>query len=273
MKAWIPLLLAFGLYAQDARQIVEKSVDRDQSNWLHMGDYTWTIDQKEQQLNSNGTVKSEQTEKWETVVLDGEPHHRNLEKNGEPLSAAEQRKQQEKLDAALAKLQKETPAQRKRRLESDEKQRQKDREFLREIPALYDFEMHPYEEVDGHAAWVISAKPKPDYQPKNHDAKVLQKVEGKIWIDQATYQWVRLEAETTDTISFGLFIARLAPGAKLLFEQTRINNELWLPKHAVISGAARIALLKKFSVRQETTWSNYKKFQVDSKIVETPDAR
>jgi hypothetical protein len=170
-------------------------------------------------------------------------------------------------------LKRETPAQRRHRLADHENQRQKDRAFLREIPAIYNFEMRGEDTVDGREVWIVGAKPKADYQPKDREAKVLQKIEGELWIDKTEYQWVRLEAETTDTISFGLFLARLAPGAKLLFEQTRINNELWLPKHAVVSGAARFVLLKKLSMRQEITWSNYKKFQVDSKIVDSPGAR
>jgi hypothetical protein len=80
---------------------------------------------------------------------------------------------------------------------------------------------------------------------------------------------VRLEAETTATISFGLFIARLNPGAKLIFEQTRVNDEVWLPKREVVRGAVRVGLVKKLSAEQEVTWNNYRKFQVDSRVVST----
>ncbi|MCU1257972.1 MAG: hypothetical protein JWO80_857 [Bryobacterales bacterium] len=260
-------LVAAALYAQDAREIVRQSVERDQANWLRMRDYTWTAQHAERQLNGDGRIKSEQTEQWETVVLDGEPHRRILEKNGKPLSTAEARKQQEKLDAALAKLKSETAEQRRRRLAEGEKQRRKEREFLREIPELYEFQMLGEEVVDGRPVWIIGAKPRAGYRPKHGDAKALMKIEGKLWIDKTEYQWVRLEAETTDTLSFALFLARLAPGAKLVFEQTRINNELWLPKHSLVSGTARLGLVKKISMQEEIFWSNYRKFHVDSKIV------
>ena len=101
----------------------------------------------------------------------------------------------------------------------------------------------------------------------SRDAKPLLKVRAKVWVDKAEYQWVRLEAETTATISFGLVIARLAPGAKLEFEQTRVNDEVGLPKREVVRGAARLGLGKKLLGEEETTWSNYRKFQVDSKVV------
>lgn len=255
------------LSAQDAREIVRKSVDLDQANWLRMKDYTWTAREMERHLDSSGRVKSEDSKAWETIILYGEPHRRMLERDGQPLSPGEQQKEQQKLDQAVAKLERETPGQRQSRLDHYSREREKDREFLKEIPDVYDFHLDGEEKVDGHDAWVISATPKPGYQPHYSDAKALLKIEGKIWIDKAEYQWVRLEAHTTGIIAYGLFIARLNPGAKLFFEQTRVNDEVWLPQREVMSGSGRLGLLKKIALEQELTWNNYRKFQVDSKIV------
>jgi len=263
-----PALLA-QVIQPDAREIVRKSVELDQSNWQRMKDYTWIARQTDRVLDSNGQVKSQKTEEWETVVVYGEPHHRMLERNGKPISAEDQRKEREKLDQAVAKREHETASQRVRREADFETQREKDREFLREVPDLFDFQLLGEEKIDGHDVWVISATPKPGAQPKRGDAKPLLKVKAKVWIDKTEYQWVRLEAETTATISFGLFIARLAPGAKLEFEQTRVNDEVWLPKREVVRGAARLGLVKKLAGEEETTWNNYRKFQVDSKVVAT----
>jgi hypothetical protein len=96
---------------------------------------------------------------------------------------------------------------------------------------------------------------------------VLLKLRGRMWIDKATYQWAKVEAETTDTISWGVFLARLNPGAKLIFEQTEVSPELWLPKRLFLTGSGRVGLLKRLAQDQEIRWSNYKKFSVDSKIV------
>ncbi len=255
--------------AQQARDIVAKSVELDQSNWQRMKDYTWIARQTDRLLDSKGQVKSQKTEEWETVVIYGEPHHRMLERDGKPLLAEEQRKEQEKLDKAVARREHETEENRIHREADFEKQREKDREFLREVPNLFDFQLLGDEKIDGHDVWVISATPKPDAKPKSGDAKQLLKIRAKVWIDKTEYQWVRLEAETTATISFGLFIARLAPGAKLEFEQTRVNDQVWLPKREVVSGAARLGLVKKLVGEEETTWNNYRKFQVDSKVVAT----
>jgi len=267
------LTILFGaasvLPAQDAREIVRKSVELDQSNWHRMRDYTWIARQTDRVLDSSGQVKSEKTDEWESVVIYGEVHHRMLKRDGKPLSEADDRKEQAKLDQLVAKRDQETPEQRARQEAEFEKQRAKDREFLREIPEVFDFKLLGEEKIDGQDVWVISATPKTGAQPKHGDAKALLRVQAKVWIDKAEYQWVRLEAETTATISFGLFLARLATGAKLEFEQTRVNDEVWLPKRAVVRGAARLVLVKKLAGEEETTWSNYRKFQVDSRVVAT----
>ena len=262
----IALLWAGCLCAQDAREIVKKSIELDQANWLRMKDYTWTVHEKERSLDSNGQVKSENSRVWETLILAGEPHRRILERDGKPLAPAEARKQQENLDKAVEKLQRETPEQKQRRMANYEKNREKEREFLREVPHIYDFRLEQDDRLDGHDVWVIAATPKAGYQAKRRETKAMQKIRGELWIDKAEYQWVRLEAQTIDTISFGLFIARLSPGAKLIFEQTRVNDEIWLPKREWVRGSGRLGLLKKLSLEQELLWTNYRKFQVNSTI-------
>jgi hypothetical protein len=260
-------LLATGVRAQDAREIVRRSVELDQANWLRMKDYTWIGRSTERHLDARGRVKSVEREAWETLILDGQPYRRLLERNGRPLPPGEQRKEQEKLDKQAARLEHQTPEQKQRRLADYEKQRRRERRFLREIPDAYDLRLDGEARVDGHDVWVISGTPKPGYRVKDSDAKALLKVRGKLWIDKNNYQWVRVEAETTDTISFGLFLARLSPGAKLLFEQTRVNDEVWLPRRMFLKGAGRIGLLKRVAMEEEITWNDYRKFRVDSRIV------
>jgi hypothetical protein len=254
-------------FSQDARDIVRRSVELDQGNWLRMADYTWVARSRERHFDSHNRVTADHQEAWETIILDGQPVRRTLERDGKPLPPDEQRKQQHKLDKETAKLENETPAQKQRRADDYEKQRRRDRQFLLEAPDAFNFQLEGSDQIDGQDVWVISGVPKPGYKPKSHDGAALLKIHGKIWIDKTGYQWVRLEAQTTETISFGWFLARLNPGAKLVLEQTRINDEVWLPKREYLSGSGRIGLLKRVAEDQEITWNDYKKFRVDSKLV------
>jgi hypothetical protein len=53
----------------------------------------------------------------------------------------------------------------------------------------------------------------------------------------------------------------------LVLEQTRVNDEVWVPKREFVSGSGRIGLVKRIAEDQEITWSNYKKFRVESKVI------
>jgi hypothetical protein len=242
-------------------------VELDQINWLRMADYTWVAQSRERHFDSRNRPTSDHQEAWETLILDGMPYRRTLERDHKPLPAGEQRTQQEKLDRAVARLEKDTPQEKERRRADFEKSRRREREFLREIPEAFNPKLEGEKTIDGQEVWVISGTPNPNYHPKSREGAALLKIRGKIWIEKAGYQWVRVEGETTGTISFGWFLARLNPGARLVFEQTRVNDEVWLPKREFMSGSGRIGLLKRIAEDLEITWSNYKKFQVESKIV------
>ncbi len=232
-----------------------------------MADYTWVGRSRERHFDSHNRVTSDHEEAWETIVLDGEPFRRTLERDGKPLPADEQQKQQQKLDKTAAKRENETPEQKQRHAADYEKTRRREREFLLEIPDAYDFRLEGEDKIDGRDVWIVSGAPKPGYRAKSRDGSALKKVRGRIWIDKIGYQWARVEAQTTETISFGWFLARLNPGAKLVFEQTRINDEVWLPKREYLSGVGRIGLVKRLTEDEEITWTNYKKFRVDSKVI------
>jgi hypothetical protein len=263
----LALISAAAACAQDPVELVRRSIAQDQLDWVRMKDYTWRAHSLERHFDSHGKVESSKQETWETLILDGQPYRRMLERDSKPLSPDEQRSEQKKFDRETSSLSKETPAEKQRRMENAEKQRQREFAFLSEISDLFDLRLEGDATVDGRPVWVVSGTPKPGAQPKSRDAKVLLKLRGRMWIDKATYQWAKVEGETTGTISWGLFLARLNSGARLVFEQAEVNSELWLPKRLFVAGSGRLGLVKRLTEDQEIQWSDYKKFSVDSKIV------
>jgi hypothetical protein len=51
-----------------------------------------------------------------------------------------------------------------------------------------------------------------------------------------------------------------------VFEATRVNDEVWLPKHLSLPIDVRVALLKNFNEDLEQTYRDYKKFRTDTKF-------
>jgi hypothetical protein len=256
--------------AQDPRDLVRRSISQNQLDWTRMKDYTWLAESVEKHLDSRGKVQSTKQEKWESLIVDGTPHRRTLEKDHKPLSPQEQESEQKKLDEAARKMMAETPAEKQRRLDEAAKRRSREFAFLSEIPELFDLRLEGDTILGGRSVWLISGSPRPGAEAKSRDAKMLLKVRGRLWIDKATLQWAKVEAQTTGTISWGVFLARLNPGASLTFEQMQVSDQLWLPKRLLLSGTARLGLVKRLAQDEEIQWSNYRKFSVDSKVLADP---
>ena len=253
--------------AQDARDIVRRSIAQDQLDWMRMKDYTWQAQSVERHFDTRGKVQSTKREKWETLILYGQPHRRLLEKDGSPLSPEEARNEERKLDEASRKLSSESPSQKQHRLEESSKLRKREFAFLSEIPDVYDLKLEGEATLAGRRVWIVSGAPRPGAQARSRDGRMLLKARGRVWIDQLTLQWAKVEAQTTGTISWGVFLARLDPGAWLTFEQTQVNDEIWLPKRLYMTGSGRLGLIKRLSQDQEIQWGNYRKFSVESGIV------
>lgn len=274
MRPQLLLLLAVTRLcaADNAVDIVRKSLDLDNRNWQRAKDYTFRETSVQRERDAGGNVKKTESEVHEIFVINGRPVSRLVEKNGKPLAGKELAKEDEKFDREVAKRRRETDEENSRERKKYEERRARQRKFADEIPAAFDFKIAGEELVGGHPAWIIDATPKPGFKPNDDRAKFLPKIKARLWIDKQEYQWVKVQAETTEAITFGLFLARLGPGATLQFEQKRINDEVWLPSRADIRLDAR-ALFKKLRGDIEVTYTDYKKFQTETKITiaEAPD--
>jgi len=247
-----------------AADIIRHSVDRDAYNFERFKNYTFLERMEERRYGRNGGLSSKEIETYEFMVLGDRPYGRLVERDDKPLSAKEARKEQEKLDKEQSKRQRESASDKAK----EDKDRAEQRAYLREIPEAFNLTVLGTEQIGGRPVWVIGAQPKRGYKPKLKRAELLTKLRGKIWVDQADYQWVKAEVEVIDPISFGLGLLRLAPGAVLKFEQVRVNEEVWLPSHIGIRADARVAYLRKLREELDITYRDYKKFQADSRIVE-----
>lgn len=248
---------------------MRRSIAVDQSNWDRAKDYTFHRHVEVRDLDSQGHVKGVHSDTYDVTILYGRPYERHIGRDGKPLSEEQSRKEQRRLDKALAERRRESQDLNKRRRNEYEERRRKQRLFAKELPAAFDFRLTGEEAVDGQAAWVVSFQPKPGYRPHDRVTKILPYLHGRVWIDKAGYQWVKLNAESTAAISFGLFLARLGPGAKMTFQQKRVNDEIWLPSMLSFQGDLRLMLVKTERAAVDITYNDYRKFQTDSRIVPT----
>jgi hypothetical protein len=258
---------AVELSQDQIRALVRQVADKDIENDKKQNDYTYIQREEEHKLDGKGEVKSSESKTEEIMVLYGEQVQRLIAKDDKPLSEKDAAKEEERIRKLTDKRKNETEEQRKKRMETEEKDREDARKFVGEVADAYNFRLIGMENLDGREAYVIDAEPRPDFQPHSKEAKVLPKFRFRAWIDQAESQWVKLDAECIDTVSLGWFLARIHQGSRLLIDQTRINDEVWLPRHVAIKVDVRVALLKNFNLEADVTYRDYKKFRTDTKIV------
>ncbi|HJX83757.1 MAG TPA: hypothetical protein VJ723_05385 [Candidatus Angelobacter sp.] len=257
--------------AMDAREIVRRSAEVDNRNWEKARNYTCQEREVEKKLDKNGAVKSTETRTNDITFYYGQEYSRLIQKNDQPLTDKEQKKEEEKLNKFMEKYKNESDNDRQKRLAKQEKERREGRAFLQDVVNAYDFQLLGEEKVAGLEAYVIMATPRKGFHPTQPHADLLSKVKGKLWIDKKEYNWVKAEVEVIDTISFGLFIARIHKGSRLSFEQAHVNNEVWLTHKFFVRGGARLALFMNENFEEEDTFSNYKRFTTSVRIL--PDIK
>jgi hypothetical protein len=249
------------------RGLIRQVADKDIENDKKQSAYTYIQREEEHKLDGQGQVKSSESKTQEIMVLYGEQVERLIAKDDKPLSDKDAAKEEERIQKLTDKRKNETEEERRKRLEKEEKDREDGRKFISEVADAYNFRLIGMENLDGRATYVIDAEPRADFQPHFKEARVLPKFRFRAWIDQAESQWVKLDAECIDTVSVGWFLARIHKGSRLLIDQTRINDEVWLPRHVALKVDVRVALLKNFNVEADVTYRDYKKFRTDTKIV------
>jgi hypothetical protein len=261
------------LSQEQMQQLLRVVADKDMENDKRLRDYTYTERDEEHKLDGKGQVKSTEAKTYEVMELYGEQVHRLIEKDDKPLDAKDAAKEEEKIQKILDKRKNESEDERRKREEKEGKDREEDRKFVREVADAYNFKLVGSELVGDRDAWVIDGEPRPGFVPHMKESKYLPKFHGRVWIDKSDLQLSKMDVECLDTISWGLFLARLHKGSRVMLEQVRVNEEVWLPRQLTAKVDVRLALLKNSNVDVEQTFRDYKKFRASSRILAIEDLK
>ena len=255
------------LSQEQMQQLLRVVADKDLENDKRQRDYTYVEREVQNKLDGGGNVKSTEVKTYDVLEIYDEQVQRLIEKDDKPLDAKAAAKEDEKIQKIIDKRKDESEEARKKREEMEEKDREDERKFVREVADAYNFTLVGTESIDGREAWVIEGEPRPGFEPHMKESKFLSKFRGRVWIDQGDLQLAKMDVEAIDTVSIGLFLARVHKGTRFMLEQTRVNDEVWLPRHLTFKFDARLALVKEYNISGEQNYRDYKKFRASSKIV------
>ena len=255
------------LSQEQMQQLFRVVAEKDMENDKRLRDYTYIERDEDHKLDGKGQVKSSEAKTYEVMEIYGEQVQRLIEKDDKALDAKSAAKEEERIQKIIDKRKNESDDARRKREEKEEKDREENRKFVLEVADAYNFKLAGLESLGGRETYVIDAEPRPGFEPHAKGGKFLPKFRFRLWLDRGEDQWVKLDATCIDTVSIGLFMARIHKGSRILAETTRVNDEVWLPQHVALHVDLKLALLKDFDVDQDITYKDYKKFRTQTRIV------
>jgi hypothetical protein len=205
------------------------------------------------------------TKTWEDLMIDGSPYQRLIAVNGEPLSKEQSEAEERKLQQTVASRKAESTSQRQQRIARYEKGRKRDRAMMQQLTAAFNFKLIGKRTVNSREVYMLRATPKPGYQPPNMETQVLPGMQGELWIDTETFQWVKVTAKVIRPVSIEGFLAEVEPGTQFELEKMPVADGIWLPKHFSMKSHAKVLYVFHHSSSDDETYSDYKRIGDASK--------
>jgi hypothetical protein len=247
---WGVIALVVAAIAQqpDVRAIVARSAEATEADWSAAPRYDFA---ETDRAPHGGTVT------YEVTMIRGTPYSRRVAENGKPLPAEEAQKEEQKLQKTIARRRAESPGEAARRIDKYQRAQDRDHLLMTQMTKAFDFHLLGQQTLGDRAVWVLNATPRASYRPPNMEAEALTGMTGTLWIDTATYQWVRVEAHVIRPVSIGGFLARVNPGTFFKLERTPVAPGIWLTQHFVMRSSADVLWLFKRRDAMDETFSDY----------------
>jgi hypothetical protein len=218
-------------------------------------DYTFREITLTDELDPNGLVKTTTSEERDVFFVNGYRIARLQKKNGKQLSEGDGKSEQARVNKLVEKdLQSPRGHLYNRRgenvsvgqilplmkISNPRRISLKDRSTL-----TWDFIGDPHAKAHGLAE------------------NAARKIAGTVWIDEQDHEVARLEAHFDDSFRIGAgFLATIQKGTSLVFEQSRLSQELWMPAVSEIHLAARELLVKGVRQNIHIKDSDFRRFDI-----------
>jgi len=242
----------------------QKAVDEMQK------EYTCHLTTEETKTGPKGAIVTKIRE-FEVFNIAGDEVRHLLATDGAALSGKEKTKEDERFNKEFQERTKEAArlaADPKKQARQDAEDEAQISDFLR----AERFSNPRRERFRGEDVIAVDFGPNPDYKPKKAIESYLQKLTGVVLIDDKAHDVARLEAHVDNSIKIGGgVLASLDKGSSFVFEQGRINDEVWLPSYTEVHVAGHALLFVKLKANEIDRYTDYKKFHSDSKIAGIDD--
>ncbi|MDE3200608.1 MAG: hypothetical protein KGN79_06765 [Acidobacteriota bacterium] len=170
--------------------------------------------------------------------------------NGQPLSGEDAAKEKARLDALLA-----DPTKQQSRKTNEEKDAQRALKVLRALPVAFIYEYAGNEVGKQGPVAKFNFRPNPNYDPPDMETRVLDSMQGQIWIDVKQERVERLEGSLIHDVDYGWgLLGRLYKGGWIELEQAPVYGNQWRIVHFKMDISGRILFkTKEFQTVENTS--------------------
>ena len=271
--------------AANVADLVRRAVENYKARQSQRDNYTYMERIVRTEYDRNGKVKGHISGTYEIMFLQGAPYRRLLRANDQPLSP-----QQEKLEQQL--LEAETRAR-----EAGGNSKPVRTSFSAPVEQLtegFRLRWRGKQLLDGREVEMIEAVPDHEHRPASPEQDYARQFRMKLWIDTTEAQIVKVESRVVGERAaidqvFGVSWSGSSPGTEFSTvkhrvevtrgsvndtEWTKVNDEAWLPKRSywktkkmTVMGISSTGKPLSFPTELTFSYSDYKKFRVDTRIV------
>ncbi len=221
----------------DAAAVMQKVVERAQTQAKdnYTPKYRYEKHTRIEELDASGKATSTKEEIYEVFPIEGVPYSRLVRIGNRELTAKESKEQDRKEQEFRKSLANEAQGQ-------SEKTNQSGLDPA--LVARFTFQIQGRETNDSRSALVLSFEPKSKRGAEKEIAdRVLNRLAGTIWVDEADWEISRLKVHLTDELSLGWF-GMVGSLKELSFEleEKRMPDGVWVPKKQTLSLRGRKVL-------------------------------
>ena len=245
----LALLLAFHAHAQtpNLQEIIAKSAAIQKRDFEAADHYNW----KERDKTPEGSKA------YQVTMIEGTPYYRLIAENGQPLPHDREREELKKEQQEIQKRRSESSDARRERIAKHQRERIRDNNMLNQLTQAFNFSFIGSRKAHGFDVWVLKATPRPGYEPPNRDARVLTGMEGELWIDQKTCEWVHVHAVVMHPVSIEGFLAQVEPGTRFELQRAPMAGGTWQPAHFAMRSHARVLMMFHHNSEEDDTYFDY----------------
>ena len=240
----------------DTRALIEQVREHQRQMQSVQENYTFHETQVSNELNKDGSVKKTESVEFEVFFVNTHEIRELIRKDGKDLDPDQQKKTQDQVKKEIDKLEQTPPGQSPQGDQSIS---------VSHILAMAKLSAPRREMLDGRSTIVFDFTGDPHAKAHNVAEEAALRTSGTFWIDEKDRQVRRLVAHLDSNVHAGFGLFSLSKGSSLTFDQTLVNNELWLPTGATVYLVAHAVGVFGVRANIQVTDNDYRKFHAEAK--------